>query len=168
MSIRNFVGRESEIGSFNDFLRDDTKNVFLVVGKQGIGKSRLLDRLKQECYQAEDLDCITYSYELKGSDKPDQYLFQIMDDLRQGKKIFITTKEEKKGLAAGLVSAIPYVGDAFKSITEAFIRDDHRPMTDKFKTVLELVREKLAENERLILFIDPMDELRDLEHRDTW
>ena len=43
MGRLQFEGRDREKKDFNEFIKDDSKRVLLVIGKTGIGKSRLLE-----------------------------------------------------------------------------------------------------------------------------
>ena len=169
MARLKFAGRKKEIKKFEKFLHSEAQRVLLVIGKQGIGKTRLLEQLELECYGCRDLECLVYSYQIKGTDPPEQYLYQMMDEIWMKKNIFSRIIDKKGEIIKKSIWQISGIGKIFKNITESIFRDPMRPVADRFKIFLqEIVEGFKKKNQRFVLFIDPLDELTRVIHRDAW
>jgi len=169
MARLKFVGRKEEIKKFGKFIHSEARRVLLVIGKQGIGKTRLLEQLELECYGYKDLECLVYSYQIKGTDPPEQYLYQIMDEIWMRKSVFSRIIDKKGEIIKKSVILIPGLGKILKNVTESIFRDPRRPVTDRFKIFLQEITEGFKKkNQRFVFFIDPLDELTRVVHRDAW
>ncbi|MGB2698408.1 MAG: tetratricopeptide repeat protein [Candidatus Zixiibacteriota bacterium] len=169
MARLKFVGRKKEIKKFGKFIHSEAKRVLLVIGKQGIGKTRLLEQLELECYNLTDIEPLVYSYQIKGTDPPEQYLYQIMDEIWMKKSVFSRIIDQYGEIIKRSIGRIPGLGAILRNITESVFRDPRRPVTDRFKIFLqEIVEGFKKKNQRFVLFIDPLDELSSATHKDAW
>ena len=78
-NFEEFVNREAEIGSFRRVLGHPSQRIFLVCGAEGMGKTDVLERFRQECRQS-GLKSVLLDF--RGDDElsePDQ----VIDRLRQ-------------------------------------------------------------------------------------
>jgi len=147
-----FVGQRHKqaVENIIAFLEPEDQPVFLVTGDPGMGKSRVLDEFMG--HKLFDGDSRFVKKFIVHPDETIEPLLMFwLEDLLS--KISLFKGNEKRW--RGIVKAIPQFGPGL----ELFFKDTSKPSKQKFLEALCLVSDKLDEDERLVILIDPWVDL---------
>ena len=121
MEKLKFVGRDKELKQLKDFLEDDGKSVFLVSGRAGIGKTRLLEELADWLILDTGCDYV-YPFKIQPEENSEQFLFRATKSLEKHDSRFTGAKEKlDKALRK-----LPEVG----GLIDALLGDDRKDLAD--------------------------------------
>ncbi|MDR2705572.1 MAG: tetratricopeptide repeat protein [Planctomycetaceae bacterium] len=161
--IQTFVGREEERQKWSELLADrnaDGKAV-VVVGKYGMGKTRLLDQMVADAQENNSLQCVSLRYSVAPNESPSMVMKMMLEDAFQAARY-----------AAG---SLDYEGKRFRQWNLLYqkmglfsrknetdyqffhaLRYDHRKnIFEQFILRLHLLADILPDNGRLLMVIDP-------------
>ncbi len=155
-----FVGRQRELGRFQEVLADPAGQAVVVVGAAGMGKTWLVNKMAEAAKEHPTLRCGVVRYELVSRDSVDIVMERMMDDaFRAGEVVegsFDATAHRRKQWYALLETVVPK-GDKVAKLMQSFQRDVKRPVREEFVDRLRLISRKMGENGRGIFVIDPWE-----------
>ena len=145
MSELVFRGRENEIEELLKFVDEEAGGTFVVNGRPGIGKSRLLQELAK---RLEPLDHWVHFFEIPEETEL-TYLFPLWaEDIRSGRRFFFTGKAQKW---QAFIKATPTIGGYLDALTQG----PPQPPHFIFSEVLNRVAKALKKKRRCVLLLDP-------------
>jgi tetratricopeptide (TPR) repeat protein len=169
MPAAPFVGREEELHALRAAVADQEGKVVLVIGGEGRGKSALLAELNRQL--AQEPLYFPLLYQLNDKDMSDAFLGRLMDDLlnigglTKGKLILGVPDQAQRWRefldAATGFGKVPIIGPLFQPVSsiagllKQLVRDDKRPMRERFLHFLRGIASRLEGAHRLVLILDP-------------
>ncbi|MDR1268297.1 MAG: tetratricopeptide repeat protein [Planctomycetaceae bacterium] len=161
--INTFVGRKDEREKWAELLADPNTNgkAVVVVGKYGMGKTRLLDQMVADAEENNSLQCVSLRYSVAPSESPSMVMKMMLEDAFQAARY-----------EAG---SLDYEGKRFRQWNRLYqklgifsnkkepdyqffhaLRYDHRKnIFEQFILRLRLFTEILPDNGRILIVIDP-------------
>jgi hypothetical protein len=158
MASELFVGRQQELDALLWAIDRPEGQLLLLAGDAGTGKSVLLLELSHRL-AASAVPRFYLLSRLAPTDTPNDKLLELMeellhiDDLTRGRLVWRTPGDRERWRK--FLKAVPKIG----GLLEALIRDDRRPVRDRFLETLALVTDYLEPASRLVLLFDAEKEL---------
>lgn len=167
--LNTFVGRKPELERWQQILGDigTTGRAIVVVGKYGMGKTWLLDRMIETARRDENLQCGVLRYSVAPNESPGMLMKMLLEDAFQaaraeagslqaeGKRFFQWNRFYRDiGLFSNNNSgSVGTVVDY--EFLNALRYDSRKHIFEQFISRLELLAQRLPDNGRLLLAVDP-------------
>jgi len=160
---RLFVGRQPELEQWVNFLADPAVSgqAVVVVGKYGMGKTRLLDEMVQKALENKAVKCVAMRYVMGPGESPGMVLRVILDDMFQAARYEIGTLDADGKRFLQWLHAYRELG-IFRQQTENDFRlleqlrfDSRKNIFDQFTHRLKLLSDLMPDQHRLLLVVDP-------------
>ena len=169
MAKTPFVGREQELQESKAAIAEPEGKLILLIGREGHGKSALLAELNRRL--AQDPLRFPLLYQLNDQDMSDAFLGRLMDDLlniegvTKGTLVLGVPGQAQRwrelfDVATGL-GRLPLIGSYLQPVASVagllkqLVRDDKRPMRERFLHFLRSIATRLEGARRLVLIFDP-------------
>jgi tetratricopeptide (TPR) repeat protein len=161
--INTFVGREEERGKWLELLanRDAEGKAIVVVGKYGMGKTRLLDQMVADAQENKSLQCVSLRYSVAPSDSPSMVMKMMLEDAFQAAR-YAAGSLDYEGKRFGQWNLLYQQLGLFSGNKEPdyrffhALRYDHRKnIVEQFLLRLRLLADILPDKGRLLMVIDP-------------
>jgi len=138
-----FVGREEEIETIKNIIKENPKANILISGFTGMGKTELAIQIKRLLSQDKSLHCGSYRVESKLEDPVNPFLVTLFEVFQS-----ITQKEPAKSKLKWLTNVlVPDLWEKKKDIGSAFIKD-------VVGTIVKNIKEKVEVGETTSTFTD--------------
>ncbi|HPQ70876.1 MAG TPA: tetratricopeptide repeat protein [bacterium] len=151
MSELVFRGRENEIEELLDFVKTEAGGTFIVCGKMGMGKSRILQELAIEI--GENSHWLHF-FELPEKTSVDALFPLWIERALSGKGLFY---QSQKSRFIKFFGEIPYARPFIKAWNEKASKPPHF----LFLEMLEIVSSALKKGRRCVILLDPDKEIAD-------
>jgi tetratricopeptide (TPR) repeat protein len=161
--INTFVGREEERRKWLELLTDQNADgkAVVVVGKYGMGKTRLLDQMVADAQENNSLQCVSLRYSVAPGDSPGMVMKMMLEDAFQAARYAAGSLDyEGKRFRQWnlLYQKLGIFSDKKETNYQFFhaLRYDHRKnIFEQFIIRLRLLANILPDNGRLLMVIDP-------------
>ena len=158
-----FVGRKDELNQWSELLAepDDKGRAAVVVGKYGMGKTWLLEQMIRTAKEQKSLQCLSVRYVMGPGESPGMILRVILEDMFQAARYAVGTLDADGKRFIQWQHIYKELGIFFNrtendfQLLEQLRFDGRKNIFDQFTTRLKLLAEKLPEQGRLLLAIDP-------------
>ena len=158
-----FVGRKQELDQWSTRLADSTTNgqTVVVVGKYGMGKTRLLDQMIQKAQENKSIKCLVARYVMGPGESPGMVLRMILDDMFQAARYEVGDLDAEGKRFSQWHHAYQELGvflnrsESDFHLLEQLRFDSRKNIFDQFTHRLKLLSDLMPEHGRLLLIIDP-------------
>ena len=158
-----FVGRTQELEQWSRLLAEPAGRgqAVVVIGKYGMGKTWLLEKMIQTAQEHKTLKCFTARYIMGPGESPGMILRIILDDMFQAARYMAGTLNATGKRFEQWIPIYQKLGIFLnQSVTDFRILerlrfDSRKNIFDQFTTRLKLLSDMMPEHGRLLLAIDP-------------
>lgn len=152
-----FVGRRAEIAMFEKWMLATDRNIALVVGPPGIGKTELLHEFERVCDRHEGGKWIVVSAVVNANETSAAFLERLLDELfKVYKGTYIGRGPQDREKLKLLLKSIPKIGEYIAS----FVEDQKQPAWLRFRDLVNLIGNNLDATDRLVFLVDPKHEMQ--------
>jgi len=161
--FHSFVGRKQELDQWLELLTEPAAQgqAVVIVGKYGMGKTRLLEQMIQTARMHKSLQCFAARYIMGPGESPGMILRIILDDMFQAARYAAGTLNGNGKRFEQWLYLYRELG-MFQNHTERDFQfleqlrfDSRKNIFDQFTTRLELLSDALPAHGRLLVAIDP-------------
>lgn len=161
--INAFVGRSKELAQWDALLREEgtSGKAVVVVGKYGMGKTWLLDRMVQNALDAEELCCVTLRYTVASDESPGMVMKMMLEDAFQaaryeaGSLAFEGKRFAQWNRFYRRLGLFDHPDEQDYSLLQSLRYDPEKNILGQFIGRLKSLADILPENGRLLVVVDP-------------
>lgn len=168
-AIHTFVGREEEQAQWLELLADPAGagKAVVVVGKYGMGKTWLLDRLvelAQNLNGHDRLECVALRYSVAPSESPGMVMKMLLEDAFQAARCEAgsLSSDGKRFVQWNRLYRLLGLFSPSQEIDYSFLHalryDPRKNIFEQFILRLRALAEHLPENGRLLVAVDPVED----------